>query len=111
MYYENISNPLITLPYLLPDDQNVYHLFPILVGKGRRDALHDFLAEKGIGTVCHYPIAPHHQECYANASWNKPRLSLPITERLANEELSLPIGPTITEEELIYVIKAVNEFK
>lgn len=110
-YYNHINNSLITLPDLLPDDQNVYHLFPIIVGKGKRDALHDYLAENGIGTVCHYPIAPHKQECYAKESWNIPQLSLPITERLANEELSIPIGPTITMDEVKEVVKMINEFE
>ena len=110
MYYEGIKNPLITLPDRLDDAQNVYHLFPVLVGNGKRDALHDYLEQNGIGTVCHYPIAPHKQECYAKEIWNSPQLSLPITERLADEELSLPIGPTITKEEVMYVIKTLNEF-
>ena len=110
MYYEGIRNLLITLPERLDDAQNVYHLFPVLVGEGKRDALHDYLEEKGIGTVCHYPIAPHKQECYAKEKWNAPQLSLPITEKLADEELSLPIGPAITKEEVMYVIKTLNEF-
>ena len=110
-YYEHINNPLISLPDLLPDDQNVYHLFPILVKDGKRDALHDYLAENGVGTVCHYPIAPHKQECYAKEQWNTPQLSLPITERLADEELSLPIGPAITIEEVEEVVKFINDFK
>lgn len=109
-YYEHISNPLITLPDLLPDEQNVYHLFPILVGERKRDALHDYLEQNGVGTVCHYPIAPHEQECYSKAAWNTPRLSLPITERLAEEELSLPIGPAITKEEVLQVAALVNKF-
>ena len=111
-YYEHIDNPIITLPTLLPDEQNVYHLFPIIVkGKQNRDRLHDYLEENGVGTVCHYPIAPHKQECYANAPWNMPRLSLPITERLADEELSLPIGPTITLEEVAQIVEVINNFK
>jgi dTDP-4-amino-4,6-dideoxygalactose transaminase len=110
MYYEGINNPLITLPDRLDDAQNVYHLFPVLVGNGKRDALHDYLEQKGIGTVCHYPIAPHKQECYVKEKWNTPQLSLPITERLADEELSLPIGPAIIKEEVMYVIKTLNEF-
>ena len=110
IYYEGIKNPLITLPDRLDDAQNVYHLFPVLVGNGKRDALHDYLEQNGIGTVCHYPIAPHKQECYAKEIWNSPQLSLPITERLADEELSLPIGPAITKEEVMYVIKTLNEF-
>jgi dTDP-4-amino-4,6-dideoxygalactose transaminase len=110
MYYEGIKNPLITLPDRLDDAQNVYHLFPVLVGEGKRDALHDYLEQNGVGTVCHYPIAPHKQECYAKEKWNTPQLSLPITEKLADEELSLPIGPAITKEEVMYVIKSLNEF-
>ena len=110
-YYENINNPLITLPDLLPDAQNAYHLFPILVGEGKRDALHDYLADNGVGSVCHYPIAPHKQECYAKEAWNTPQLSLPVTERLANEELSIPIGPSITMEEVAEVVHLINNFK
>ena len=111
-YYEHINNPLITLPDLLPDEQDVYHLFPIIVkGKENRDRLHGYLAENGVGTVCHYPIPPHKQECYSKESWNTPQLSLPITERLADEELSLPIGPAITLEEVAEVVRLVNLFK
>ena len=110
-YYDGIKNPLITLPDLLPDEQNAYHLFPILVGGGRRDALHDYLEQNGVGTVIHYPIAPHKQECYAKEAWNTPQLSLPITERIADEELSLPIGPAITLEEVAEVVRLINLFK
>jgi len=86
LYYEGIKNPLVTLPDLLPDEQN------------------------GVGTVIHYPIAPHKQECYAKEAWNVPQLSLPITERLADEELSLPIGPTITKSDVKEVIELINRF-
>ena len=109
-YYEHIKNSLITMPDLLPDEQNAYHLFPILVKDGKRDALHDYLEKHGVGTVIHYPIAPHKQECYAKESWNIPQLSLPITEQIANQELSLPIGPTITINEVIQVVNLVNSF-
>lgn len=109
-YYEHINNSLITLPDMLPDDQNVYHLFPILVAGGKRDALHDYLEQNGVGTICHYPITPHKQECYNKEKWNTPQLSLPITERIANEELSLPIGPSITIEEVVKVVEHINNF-
>ena len=105
-YYDHISNPLITLPDRLPDEQNAYHLFPILVANGKRDALHDYLEKNGVGTVIHYPIAPHKQECYKE--WNQ--MSFPITERIANEELSLPIGPSITMEEVAQVVTLINNF-
>ena len=110
-YYEHISNPLIELPERLDDAQNVYHLFPIIVKDGKRDALHDYLAEKGIGTVIHYPIAPHKQECYAKEAWNIPQLQLPITEILADSELSLPISPCMTQEQMEWVVLCVNEWK
>lgn len=110
-YYEHINNPMITLPDLLPDAQNAYHLFPILVCNGKRNSLHDYLEQHGVGTVCHYPIAPHKQECYAKETWNNPQLSLPITERLADEELSLPIGPAITIKEVAQVVELINKFR
>lgn len=104
MYYEGISNPRVTLPLHLPRENNAYHLFPIL--SADRDSLQAFLKERGIQTLIHYPIPPHKQECYAR--WNG--MSLPITERIHAEELSLPIGPTIKEEEVESVIAAVNAF-
>lgn len=110
-YYEHIDNPLVTLPDLLSDEQNAYHLFPILVSDGKRDNLHDFLEQNGVGTVIHYPIAPHKQECYAEVAWNVPQLSLPITERLADNELSLPIGPTIELDDVKHIVELVNSFK
>lgn len=109
-YYEHISNPMVTLPKRLPHDENVYHLFPILVKNGKRDALHDYLAENGVGTVIHYPIAPHKQECYANESWNTPQQNLPITESLADEELSLPMSPCLTQEQVEQVVGKINGF-
>ena len=117
-YYDHIDNPLITLPKRLPHENNVYHLFPILVkGDGQlaignmRDKLQKYLEENGVGTVIHYPIAPHKQECYVHASWNTPQLSLPITEMLADCELSLPISPTMTQEEAAEVVRLINAFK
>lgn len=106
-YYDHISNPLISLPDRLSDEQNAYHLFPILVAEGKRDALHDYLEKNNVGTVIHYPIAPHKQECYKE--WN--HMSFPITERIANEELSLPIGPSITMRAVAEVVNLINQFK
>lgn len=106
-YYDHINNPLISLPDRLPDAQNAYHLFPVLVADGKRDALHDYLDQNGVGTVIHYPIAPHKQECYKE--WNS--MSFPITERTANEELSLPIGPAITMEAVAEVVNLINQFR
>jgi len=105
-YYDHINNPLITLPDRLPDEQNAYHLFPILVANGKRDALHDYLEQNGVGTVIHYPIAPHKQECYKE--WNY--MSFPITECIADNELSLPIGPSIKKADVEKIVCLINEF-
>lgn len=110
-YYDNISNPIIELPDRLPDENNAYHLFPILVkGKGNRDRLQQFLADNGVGTVIHYPIPPHKQECYSKEICNTPQHSLPITERLADEELSLPMGQCINFREMFYIVSLLNKF-
>ncbi len=109
-YIENLNNKYVALPDTLPMKENAFHLFPILVSENRRDALHDYLERNGVGTVIHYPIAPHKQECYSNENWNKPQLSLPITEKIANEELSLPIGPSISLEDVAEVVRLINEF-
>ena len=109
-YYERIDNPLVELPEQLDDAQNVYHLFPIIVKDGKRDALHDYLELHGVGTVIHYPIAPHKQKCYAKEFWNTPQLSLLITEQIADQELSLPIGPTITMKEVKQIVEVINNY-
>ena len=103
-YYEHIFNPLVTLPERLPDVQNVYHLFPILCS--RRDELQAYLKEKGVGTLIHYPIPPHKQECYKEYA----HLSLPVTEKMALEELSIPVGPCISLEEAAEVVSGINGF-
>lgn len=109
-YIENLNNPVIMLPDTLPYEQNAFHLFPILVDEGKRDALHYYLEQNGVNTVIHYPVAPHMQECYSKEEWNIPQLSLPITEKIADAELSLPIGPTIKLEEVKQIIELINKF-
>ena len=109
-YIAHLNNKYVTLPDTLPMEQNAFHLFPILVGEDKRDGLHDYLERNGIGTVIHYPIPPHQQECYVKEVWNKPQLLLPITEKIANEELSLPIGPSISLEDVTEVVRLINDF-
>ena len=105
LYINGVNNPQITLPDTLHEEQNVFHLFPILCE--RRDELQEYLKRNGIGTVIHYPIPPHKQECYKG--WNY--MVLPITEQIALQELSLPIGPTISANEIVYIINLINRFK
>ena len=104
-YYENIKNPLITLPMRIADDNNVYHQFPIFCEK--RDELQEFLKENGIQTLIHYPIPPHKQECYK--TWNN--LSYPITEKIHAQELSIPMNQIVTELEAKQVVDAINKFQ
>ena len=108
-YYENIKNPLITLPVRIADENNVYHQFPIFCE--RRDELQKFLADNGVQTLIHYPIPPHHQECYVEAVWNKPQLSLPISEKIHEQELSIPMNQVISMEEAKIVVDVLNAFK
>ena len=104
-YYEHIANPLVTLPQLLPDEQNVYHIFPVLCKE--RDLLQQTLATRGIETLIHYPIAPHRQQCYS--AWND--RSLPITEQIHREELSIPLSQVLTDSEAAFIAEAVNEVR
>ncbi len=104
IYYDGISNPLVTLPVRMPDEQNVYHLFPVLCE--RRDELQDFLKQHGVQTLIHYPIPPHKQECYQQ--WNS--LSLPVTERIHQMELSLPVSPVMEEDAAREVVRIINSF-
>ena len=98
IYINNVSHPDITIPQssmfnVQCSISNVYHIFPIL--SPRRDELKQYLADHGVQTEIHYPIAPHQQKCYKE--WNG--LSLPITERIHREELSLPCNPAMTDDE------------
>lgn len=103
-YYDNIKNPKITLPKRIDDQNNVYHLFPVFCEE--RDVFQQYLKDNGIQTLIHYPIPPHKQECYKE--WNG--LKLPITEKIHNKELSLPISPVLTIDEAKYVADLINRY-
>lgn len=104
-YIENINNPAVVLPKVEDWDAHVFHIFPIRCE--RRDELQQYLAENGVQTLIHYPIPPHKQKCYAE--WNE--ISLPITEKIHREELSLPMGPCLSENEICAVVESINDFK
>lgn len=106
IYYENILNLSVKLPTQLPDENNVYHLFPIFCTS--RDDLQKYLTDNGIQTLIHYPIPPHKQGCYQSLFGN---LSLPITEDIHQHELSLPISPSLKYDEVLKVVHLVNRFK
>lgn len=104
-YYDGIKNPAIRMPSVLPEENNVFHVFPVFVEK--RDELQNYLRENGIGTIIHYPIPPHKQSAYKE--WN--RLCFHITEKIHAEELSLPMSPTMTDEQVQFVIEKINAWK
>lgn len=107
-FYRHIDNPLIALPakarWQNRLEDNVFHIFPILCAE--RDALQRYLAERGVQTLIHYPIPPHRQRCYAQ--WAD--LSLPITERIHREELSIPCNQTMTDEQAEQIVTLLNGF-
>ena len=97
-------NPFVRI---LPNNiwtDNVFHIFPIFTTE--RDSLQQFLLDEGIQTLIHYPIPPHLQKAMSEYAKN----SFPITEQIHREELSLPISPLLTDEEVNTIIDAVNRF-
>lgn len=105
-YLEEIHNPLLTLPYVLPDTEPVWHIFAVRCT--RRDELAAYLKESGIDTNQHYPIPMHLQGAYADLGI--PRGSLPIAEEISATELSLPMYYGMTEDEIGYVVEKLNAF-
>ena len=103
VYHETIKHPQVRLT----DDRerdNVYHIFPVFCPS--RDRLQQYLKDKGIGTMIHYPIPPHRQQAYQE--WNG--LHYPVTEALHRQELSLPCNPAMTDEDCRKVVDCINEF-
>ena len=103
-YINTIANPKITLPTWDRTANHVFHLFVIRTKD--RDYLQQYLKEAGIETVIHYPIPPHKQKAFA--AWNT--RSFPITEKIHQEVLSLPISPVMTLEEVDFVVQKLNEY-
>lgn len=103
-YIENIKHPDIILPHVSDWNSHVFHIF--IIRCKQRDKLQSYLSEQGIQTLIHYPIPPHKQKAYKE--WNT--LSFPITEQIHNEVLSLPISPVMSNDDILKVIKTVNDF-
>lgn len=104
-YLKNINNSFLILPNSPALSQHVWHLF--VVRSQKRDLLAAHLKNNNVGSMIHYPVPPHKQKAYTQ--WN--HLSLPITEQIHNEVLSLPMDPSMTHLEISRVIEAVNSFK
>lgn len=108
-YANEINNKLICTPIsqdLIPH-QIKHHVFHLYVIKVRdRNRFQAYMEKKGIGTMIHYPIPPHKQRAYFDYS----SLSLPITEKIHQEVISLPIGPTMKTKDIDTIINAVNAY-
>lgn len=103
-YLTQINNPVVILPTVQTASAHVWHLF--VIRSAHRDSLKEYLHTQGIETLIHYPIPPHKQQCYQD--WN--HLSLPITEQIHCEVLSLPMSPVLAEQDIQMIIEKVNEF-
>jgi dTDP-4-amino-4,6-dideoxygalactose transaminase len=105
-YIGNITNPAIILPQLPENSsEHVWHLFVIRTAD--RDRLQQHLKDNDIHTLIHYPVPPHKQAAYPQLNG----LSLPITEQIHREVLSLPISPVLTTEEVQKVVDTMNNYK
>ncbi len=105
IYFNNIKNNKIILPGYDEIENHVWHLF--VVRTTNRDEFSKYLTDKGIGNVIHYPISPHKQQAYKKYN----HLNLPITQKISNEILSIPMSPFLKNRELLYIATQINEFE
>ncbi|MEO7977156.1 DegT/DnrJ/EryC1/StrS family aminotransferase [Flavobacterium sp.] len=103
-FLSEIKNDKVTLPFWDLSRNHVFHLF--VIRTENRDHLQQYLLDNEIQTMIHYPIPPHKQKAFSN--WNN--LSFPITEKIHNEILSLPMSPTMKDNEVSYVIEVLNKY-
>ena len=101
-YTENITHPDIIIPQ--EGEDHVWHLYVIRCKE--RDRLQGYLSEKGVETLIHYPIPPHKQKAYADLN----SMSLPVTEEIHNQALSLPLSPVINADEKRTLVEAINDY-
>lgn len=105
-YSDGIKNPDVILPFTPDYSVPVWHIYAVRTKK--RDALAEYLADKGISTNKHYPIPMHMQECYKELGIREGEL--PIAEEISATELSLPMFYGMTDDQIQYVIDAINKF-
>lgn len=104
-YGELLAGCDIVIPGEDPDAKHVYHLY--VIRSKRRDALLEHLKSRGVGAGIHYPVPLHRQPAYLKLGYDK--VSLPVTEQVAAEVLSLPMYPELSEAQIEYVAEAVRE--
>jgi len=103
-YLAEIKNEKLILPQVKNELAHVWHLF--VVRAKERDKFFKYLADRGIESLIHYPLPPHKQKAYAE--WNN--LSLPITEEIHQTVVSLPLYSTLTQEQILKIIEACNNY-
>lgn len=105
-YERELDSRHYILPKKMANEENVYHIFPILCDS--RDRLQNYLKENGIGTNIHYPKPIYRQEAYIDEFQGQ---SFPVTDRICEQELSLPIFPGMSQSQVEYVVETVNHFE
>ncbi len=104
LYRDRINNPFVMLPNFLNEEGHVWHLFVVRVK--HRERFQQFLLDNGVQTLIHYPVPVHKQECMEQFSgW-----SLPITEQLHSEVISLPLNIALTDQEIGKIIQVINSY-
>lgn len=103
-YLAEIKNDKIILPFWDFSNNHVFHLF--VIRTEHRNQLQEYLNQNNIQTVIHYPVPPHKQKAFPE--WNN--LSFPITEKIHNEVLSLPMSPVLTDEEVSFIVEVLNRY-
>jgi dTDP-4-amino-4,6-dideoxygalactose transaminase len=105
-YTELLADTPLQLPHQAPFAESVWHLY--VVRHARRDELRKFLDENGVGNAVHYPIPLHLQKCYADLGHKAG--DFPVAEKAANQCLSLPVYPELTDEQIQRVVAVIKQF-
>ncbi|MCM1370194.1 MAG: DegT/DnrJ/EryC1/StrS family aminotransferase [Candidatus Amulumruptor caecigallinarius] len=106
-YVNEIINPSIQMPEVADYASHVFHIFPSLCSE--RNSMQNYFSENGIATLIHYPIPPHMQTCYRDRGILRIPEALPLTEAIHRNELSLPLNPVLTDEEVSHIIAVANK--
>ncbi|MCX7745948.1 MAG: DegT/DnrJ/EryC1/StrS family aminotransferase [Clostridia bacterium] len=104
----NITNPKLVLPYTSLDGKHVYHQYTLKVKDGLRNKLADYLHKHEVGYGIYYPLSIPQQHCYRNFDFNK---NYPVTDRIKEEVLSIPVHPALTVDEKETIVKVLNGFQ
>lgn len=109
-YYDQALEGLhdIVIPYRAPYTKHVFHQYTLLVKNGKRNALKEFLSEKNIPSMIYYPVPAHHQKMFENVAGIP--AELPVTDKIKDEVLSLPMHTELDEEQLEYITSSIQKF-